>query len=288
MRIAVTGGTGFVGEALVDRLASLGHDIRVLTRSRDLAASRTLPWPPRTFDGAEAVIHLAGEPIAARWTRARKERVLRSRVEGTRAVVELARREGTVRTLVSASAIGYYGSRGDTPLAESEPAGSGFQAEVCRAWETEARAFEGDGRRVVNARIGLVLHPGGGALARMLPAFRLGLGGRLGSGLQYMSWIHRDDLVALLERAVTDENLHGPLNAVAPGAITQREFARELGLALRRPTAIPAPAWALRLILGEMADLVLDSQRVIPEKALRGGFEFRFSTLLEALTSLLR
>lgn len=288
MKVAVTGGTGFVGEPLVDRLVNLGHDVRVLTRSRDLAASRSLPWPPRTFDGAEAVVHLAGEPIGARWTHARKERVLRSRVEGTHAVVELARREGTVRTLVSASAIGFYGSRGDAPLRESEPSGSGFQAEVCRAWEEEARAFEGPGRRVVIVRIGLVLHPAGGALAQMLPAFRLGLGGRLGSGLQYVSWIYRDDLVALLERAVEDETLRGPLNAAAPGSVTQGEFARELGRALGRPAVLPMPAWALRLLLGEMADLVLDSQRVVPEKALQAGFRFRFPALREALSDLLR
>jgi uncharacterized protein (TIGR01777 family) len=220
--------------------------------------------------------------VAQRWTTGARERILNSRIEGTRSLVAALRHQPPA-VLVSASAIGYYGSRGDEILTESSPAGSDFLAQVALGWEREARAAETSGVRVVTPRIGVVLGRGGGALAKMATPFRLGVGGRLGSGRQWMSWIALDDLVALVEFALMDVPLSGPVNAVAPNPVTNADFTRELAAALHRPAIFPVPEFALKLLLGEMSQMLLGSQRVVPEAALRAGFRFRFTEAGETL-----
>ena len=299
--IVVTGATGFIGTALLRRLTT---DAQVVALTRDpdtaralLPASCTLaawnahePVSPAILRGATAIVHLAGEPVAGgRWTDARKQTILDSRARSTRALVEsiaaLPRGERP-RVLVSASAVGLYGDRGDALLDESSSAGLGFLAHVCRAWETAARGAEELGVRTVMLRLGVVLSPEGGAMARMLPPFRFGLGGRLGSGQQWMSWIHRDDAVRLIAFALADERVNGPLNAVAPEPLRNVDFTKALGRALGRPTLIPVPALGLRLMLGEMAGVMLDSQRVRPTKAHDLGFHFERATIAEALADI--
>lgn len=300
--VVVTGATGFIGEALLQALRADGMRVVVLARDPVRAAVRLGPdvacyeWngvtPPASaaFDGACAVIHLAGEPIAgSRWTPARKAAILGSRRDGTRALVEaMAACATPPPVLVSASAIGYYGSRGDAWLREDASSGDDFLAEVCRAWEDAALRAVDHGIRVVTPRIGLVLDAGGGALAKLLPPARLGLGGPLGSGRQWWSWIHRDDLVALLLLAVHDVSLRGALNAVAPEPVTNAQMAATLGRVLGRPAMLPAPAFALRLLLGEMADMLLGSQRVAPARATAAGFRWRYATLEPALRDAVR
>jgi uncharacterized protein (TIGR01777 family) len=298
MRVTLTGGTGFIGRALARRLLEEGHAVHLLARRRpegtepraafsvwDAAAGDP---PLESLEHTQAVIHLAGEPVAQRWSEAAKARIRASRVEGTRRLVgALARLERPPGVLVSASAIGIYGSRGDEWLTESSPPGHGFLAEVVRQWEREAQAAEALGLRVVRLRIGVVLSREGGALARMLPAFRAGLGGRLGSGRQWMSWIHLEDLVKLILFAVRTPGLRGPVNAVAPHPATNAEFTRALAAALRRPAFWRVPGFLLRALFGEMASVLLDSQRVRPEAALAAGFRFRRPELAEALRDLL-
>jgi len=228
------------------------------------------------------VVHLAGEPVAQRWTAAARERIRNSRVLGTRSLVSALRHQPPA-VLVSASAIGYYGSRGDEVLTEASPPGPDFLGQVSVGWEQEARVAEKFGVRVVTPRIGVVLGRGGGALAPMALPFRLGVGGRLGTGKQWMSWIHLDDLVSLIEFAATNAALSGPVNAVAPNPVTNAAFTRELAAALHRPAIFPVPALALKLLLGEMSQMLLGSQRVIPEAALRAGFQFRFAEAGQAL-----
>jgi uncharacterized protein (TIGR01777 family) len=292
VKALVTGGTGFIGRALC---AALGEAVVL---ARDPARARSLPgvvrahgWdasreiPPEALDGAEAIFHLAGEPIAAgRLGAAQKRRALASRADGTRRVVEaLARAPARPAVLVAASAVGFYGSRGDEVLTEASPAGQGFLAELCQVWEDEARAAERLGVRVVSLRIGVVLGPGGGALARMVPPFRLGVGGRVGSGRQWVPWIHRADVVGLLLHAAATGALSGPLNATAPAPVTNAELTRALGRALHRPTVLPMPAAALRLLFGDLAEVLLSSQRAVPEAALRSGYRFRFEDVGAAL-----
>jgi uncharacterized protein (TIGR01777 family) len=252
-------------------------------------APRELP-PEPAFEGAEVVFHLAGEPIAAsRWTRDRKARIRESRVAGTRNLVERLRTlRHCPRVLISASAVGYYGDRGDELLDESSPPGRDFLAEVCQAWEKEALRAGELGTRVVLARISMALGRGGGALARMTPPFRLGLGAKLGDGRQWMPWIHRDDVAGLLLHAARSAAISGPVNLAAPGAVTNAEFTRALGAALRRPAVLAAPAWTLRLALGEMAEMLLGSQRVVPGVATRTGYRFRHETLPAALNASIR
>ena len=260
-------------------LAQAGHSPRALSRHAP---------PAESLREADAVIHLAGEPLAQRWTAEAKRRIRESRVAGTRNLVEaLAALPRRPEALICASAIGYYGSRGDEVLTESSAPGSGFLPEVCVAWEREAQAAEAFGMRVVRVRTGLVLDAGGGALVRMLPPFRMGVGGRLGSGRQWMSWIHLEDLAALFQFAV-ESQVRGPLNAVAPNPVTNSDFTRELARALRRPAVFPVPGFALRLLFGEMADVLLASQRVAPGAAEAAGFRFRFPQLAPALEGLLR
>ena len=279
MNIAISGASGFIGRHLLKSLAHAGHSLRALSRHAPFAES---------LREADVIIHLAGEPVAQRWTAEAKRRILESRVVGTRSLVEaLAALPRRPEALICASAIGYYGSRGDEILTESSAPGSGFLPEVCVAWEREAQAAEAFGIRVVRVRTGLVLGAGGGALPRMLPAFRMGVGGRLGSGRQWMSWIHLEDLAALFQFAV-ESQVRGPLNAVAPHAVTNSGFTRELARALRRPALFPVPEFALRLMFGEMADVLLASQRVVPAAAEAAGFRFRFSQLAPALEGLLQ
>ena len=279
MNISISGASGFIGRHLMKSLAQAGHSLRALSRHAP---------PAESLREADAVIHLAGEPLAQRWTAEAKRRIRESRVAGTRNLVAaLAALPRRPEALICASAIGYYGSRGDEVLTESSAPGSGFLPEVCVAWEREAQAAEAFGMRVVRVRTGLVLDAGGGALVRMLPPFRMGLGGRLGSGRQWMSWIHLEDLAALFQFAV-ESQVRGPLNAVAPNPVTNSDFTRELAHALRRPAVFPVPEFALKMLFGEMADVLLASQRVAPAAAEAAGFRFRFPQLAPALESLLR
>jgi uncharacterized protein (TIGR01777 family) len=242
------------------------------------------------LEGFDAVVHLAGESIAeGRWTAAKKKRILDSRVQGTKLLSEtLARLKNPPRVLVVASAIGYYGDRGGEILTESSSRGSDFLAEVCEAWERAAQPAKEKGIRVVHPRIGIVLGKGGGALAKMLLPFKLGLGGRLGSGNQYMSWIALEDLVGVIQFALNHSALNGPVNAVSPAAATNNEFTKTLGRVLNRPTIFPAPAFALKLLLGEMAQaLLLSSANVKPQKLLETKYPFKFAGLEPALRNLL-
>jgi uncharacterized protein (TIGR01777 family) len=289
----VTGATGLVGSALVPRLGPvvvLGRDAMAV-RAR-FPEPEVFSWSPEAgppeaaaFAGVEAVVHLAGEPIAAgRWTEERKRLIRDSRVLGTRRLVEaMAGLPRRPRVLVCASAVGIYGERGDEELDESSAPGSGFLAEVCRDWEEEAQKAASLGMRVVCVRNGVVLSERGGALARMLPAYRLGAGGKLGSGRQWMSWIHLDDVVGVFLRARDDPSLAGPVNAVAPAPVTNAEFARSLGQALHRPAFLRVPRFALRAAFGEMSEVLTGSQRVLPRALLRAGYAFRYPDLRAAL-----
>jgi uncharacterized protein len=275
--VVLTGARGFMGRALTARLEAAGH--RVLP----LKVREAQAVPP-----CDAVVHLAGEPIAQRWTAAAKQRIRDSRIEGTRRLVgHLAKLERAPRVLVAASAIGIYGSRGDEILTEASAPGRDFLAGLCVAWEQAAQEAAPLGTRVVSLRFGIVLGREGGALARMLPPFRLGVGGRLGSGRQWMSWIHLEDVAGLIEFSLGADRIAGPVNATAPNPVTNAEFTRHLAAALHRPAFTPAPAFALKLMFGEMAGLLLDSQRVEPRAALAAGYAFRYPELALALTSLL-
>lgn len=314
MKILITGASGFIGRACVRAFLDAGHQVIALSHSPSPALpplpspegsrphSRSpspsgsywaLPWDPAAgihpthlphLEGVDAVIHLAGEPLAAhRWTPSQKERIRSSRVEGTRQLVAaLEKLHQRPAVLVSASAIGIYGDGGDTVLTESSPPGEGFLPQVCQAWEREARRAESLGIRTVQLRLGMVLGPGG-ALARLLMSFRLGLGGRLGSGQQWVSWIHRTDAVRLIMQAVSSSQYRGPFNATSPNPVRNREFTSTLGRVLGRPAVLPVPASALKLAFGEMSSVLLESQRVMPEAALKAGFRFTHPHLEDAL-----
>jgi uncharacterized protein (TIGR01777 family) len=297
MIIAVTGSTGLVGSALVARLEGRGHLVRRLVRHEVKDAEREICWNPDTgeidaaeLNGVDAVVHLAGENIAGRrWSEDFKRRILKSRTTGTRLLAEtLARLEMKPSVLVSASATGFYGNRGDEAVDELSPSGNGFLAEVCREWEAAAEPAHDAGIRLVKLRIGPVLSPKGGALAKMLPPFKMGLGGVIGSGRQYFSWIALDDLVSAIVFALETESLVGPVNAVAPGAVTNREFTKTLGRVLGRPTIFPMPAFAARLAFGEMADeMLLGGVRVAPHELTAANFNFAYPELEPALRHLL-
>src|SRR5579862_5991026 len=278
MNIAVTGASGFIGSRAVELLRARGHSIRPVSL-------RSIPIAQQ-WGACDAVVHLAGEPVAQRWTAAAKRRILDSRVEGTRALLA-AFREHPPNVLVSASAVGYYGFRGDEILTEQSPPASDFLGQVVEAWEHEALEAEKLGVRVVRLRIGVVLGLGGGALQTMLLPFRMGLGGRLGAGTQWMSWIHREDLCQMILFALGESTLRGVFNATSPHPVTNAEFTRALGRAVHRPAVIPVPAFALRLLLGEMSEVLLGSQRIVPEAALRAGFEFRYPEIGAALIQIL-
>jgi len=294
--VIVAGASGPIGRALARALRGQGVEVRRLVR-RPQAGPGEVAWDPETgtldpraFDGADAVVNLAGRSIAAlRWTPAVRREILGSRVRSTRLIVDTILSASAVPpVLVSASAIGYYGDRGDEVLDESSPPGHGFLADVARAWENEARRATPAGTRVVFARFGIVLARDGGMLRAMLPFFRAGLGGPLGSGRQWWSWIHVGDVAAILAAATRDASLAGPVNAVSPEPVTNREFTRALAAALRRPAVFRVPACALRLAGGAMADeMILASQRVTPARLEAHGFQFRWSELEPALRDLL-
>jgi uncharacterized protein len=293
-RVLVSGARGLLGSALLPGLRALGLEPVALTRGA--AGPGEIGWDPArgrleaaALEGFEAGVHLAGEPLAARWTPARKALIRDSRVAGTRLLAgRLAELERPPRVLVSVSAIGYYGDRGEEPLDEASPPGAGFLPGVCAEWEGAAAAAAARGIRVVHPRLGLVLTPRGGALARLLPVFRLGLGGPLGNGRAWWSWVALDDVLAVFARALADETLAGPVNVTAPGAVRTGDFARALGRALGRPALLPVPAAALRLLFGEMADgALLASAHVVPASLQAAGHEFRFPALGDALRHLL-
>ena len=296
MKVLVTGSSGLIGSKLVPFLTSGGNEVVRLVRARE-AGPGTAFWDPahgeidrRAIEGVDAVVHLAGESIASgRWTATRKARIRGSRVDGTRLLAEtLARLGRKPKVIVSGSAIGYYGSRGDESLDEQSASGSDFLAEVCREWEGSTRAASDAGIRVVHLRTGIVLSPDGGALGKMLLPFRMGFGGRIGDGGQHMSWIAIDDLLGAIVHALVNDQVQGPLNAVAPNPVTNQVFTRILGRVLSRPTFLPLPAFAARLALGEMADaLLLASQRVNPKQLLTTGYRFQFSELEPALRHVL-
>jgi len=291
MRIAISGSTGLVGSSLAAALQAEHGQVTCLVR-KDPAACDVL-WDPQatTFDaaplaGCEAVVHLAGENIASgRWNTAKKSQIRQSRVQSTQILARaLANAEKKPRVFVSASAIGYYGDTGETLLREQSPAGDDFLAEVCQAWEAATQPARDAGIRVVNLRIGVVLSKTGGALAKMLTPFRLGLGGRVGNGRQYWSWIALPDLVGVIRHALTCDALEGPVNTVAPAPVTNAEFTRILGRVLGRPTLFPLPAFMARAMLGEMADaLLLSSTRVSAEKLQQSEYRFEYPELESAL-----
>jgi len=292
MRILMTGGTGLIGRRLCRELRDKGHELTVLSRrpetvaakcGADVQAMRSLEeWLPElTFD---AVINLAGEPIAdAQWTAKRKKKLWDSRVTLTETLVQkIAAARHKPAVLLSGSAIGYYGN-GETPVDESAQAGNDFAAQLCRAWEDAASAAQSLGVRVCLLRTGLVLAPQGGLLGRLWLPFKLGLGARLGDGRQWMSWVHIDDHVAMTLRLLQDESLSGPFNLTAPGPVTNADFTRELARAVHRPAWFATPAFLLRLALGERASLLLEGQRVLPERMRQIGFQHRYPHLEEAL-----
>ena len=295
MKILVTGATGLVGSALVRFLAGGGHEVARLGRSGPGAGD--IRWDPEAgvlepdaLEGFDGVVHLAGDNIATgRWTAEKKRRIRESRVKGTSLLAAtLAGLERPPRVLVSASAIGFYGDRGEEELTEQSPAGAGFLSEVCREWEAATEAAEGKGIRVAHARLGVVLSKDGGALAKMLTPFRLGAGGVIGNGRQYMSWITLDDTVAAVGHLLSAESAAGPVNVVAPAPVTNHEFTKTLGRVLRRPTLFPMPGFAARLAFGEMADaLLLASTRVKPAGLTAAGYAFRHGSLEEGLRHVL-
>ena len=289
MKIAITGSTGLVGSALVPLLTKSGYDV--------VRLARPAQWDPENgtihsaaLNGADAIVHLAGENIAAgRWTALRKARIRDSRVKGTRLIAEtVARIEKPPQVMLSASAIGYYGDRGSEVLREDSAPGEGFLSDVCRQWEAATDAATRRGVRVVHLRTGLVLSQQGGALPKMLLPFKLGVGGKIGSGKQYWSWVSLDDLCSAVIHCIQASSLHGPVNIVSPSAATSREFTKALGRVLHRPTIFPMPAFAARLAFGEMADaLLLASARVEPAKLLASRFVFRHKDLDATLEYLL-
>ena len=292
MRVLVTGGTGFVGAALCHALRGAGHEVIVVTRAPGHVDGVAIGWDgvSGAVRASDALVNLAGEPLASgRWNRQRKQLIRDSRVLATRTLVDaLAAGEPRPAVLVNASAVGYYGPRGDEPLDESAGPGTGFLADVCRAWEEEALAAERLGVRVVRLRLGVVLAAGGGALARMLPPFRAFVGGPLGRGRQWMSWIHRDDVTGLIVAALGNPGYRGAVNASAPQPVTNRDFAAFLGRTLARPASLPTPAFALRLALGEMSEMLLTGQRVLPGVATRLAYHWRYPELGAALRASVR
>jgi len=294
MKILITGATGFVGRQVVLHLRDRGYAVAVLTRDAEKAPVRlpiacpVFSWPnvdqppPReAFAGVDAVVHLAGENIINRWTASRKKKIIKSRVESTRQlVVAMQNLDRQPKVFVCASAVGYYGDRGDESLDESSDPGEGFLSDLCRQWEEAASPAEESGIRVVSLRIGVVLGQDGGALQPMLPPFRLGLGGKVGSGRQWMSWIHVRDLAGLVLHAIETESVKGPLNAVSPQPVPNVEFTQTLAAVLKRPHLFPVPGFILKILMGEASQVVLTSQRVIARKA--DGYEFVFPELKAA------
>lgn len=292
MLIAITGATGFIGKRFMELAAEGGHRFVVLARRDPKAPGqvRFLSWSAETrldaeaMKGVEAVVHLAGEPVAQRWSPEVKKHILQSRVEGTRSIVDaIDLAKGAVKVFVCASAVGYYGSRGDETLAESSAPGTGYLPDVCVAWEAEADKATRLGVRVAKLRIAMVLGCEGGALKRMETPFKLGVGGVLASGDQWMPWIHLDDMARLILYALENQQVSGVLNATSPNPVRNRDFTRIYASVLHRPAILPVPAFALRMLYGEMAQIILANQRVVPEAARKFGFVFQFPDLTMAL-----
>jgi uncharacterized protein (TIGR01777 family) len=298
MKILVTGSTGLVGSALLPFLRSKGHEVFRLVRSQAKAGPAEIFWNPEQgiddtsrLEGMDAAMHLAGENISeGRWTKEKKARIRESRVKGTRVLSEaLARLSQPPRVLLSASATGYYGDRGDEIMREESPPGSDFLAQVCLDWEAATEPAAQAGIRVVRLRFGVILTPKGGALSKMLAPFQFGVGGRLGSGRQYMSWITLDDVVRVIDHALTNENLSGPVNVVAPAPVTNYEFTKTMGRVLSRPTLFPVPSFAIRLAFGEMGDAaLLSSTRAEPARLKESGYVFQHPELESALRQMLK
>ena len=293
MKILVTGGTGFVGQSLCPALVADGHEVVILTRQPAPRLPAGEVSSVTRLDGLDAsdfggVVNLAGAPIGdGRWTESRKKLLLDSRVNTTARLVEwMARAERRPPVLVSASAVGYYGEQGDRPIAEDTPPTPGFTHDLCAAWEREAAKAGAFGVRVCLMRIGVVLDDGGGALAKMLPAFRMGAGGRLGTGKHWFPWIHRADVTAICQWLLENDKARGAYNVGAPNPVTNAEFTRALGRALGRPTVLPMPEAALKLLFGEMSELLLVSDRMLPKRLLDEGFQFRYPELDRALAAI--
>ena len=297
MKVLISGGSGLVGTALTESLRSEGHTVALLVRPDGVASAGDIRWDPASgfintnaMEGADAVVNLNGASIGGgRWNAARKKILRSSRIDATRVLADaFTRLKQKPRVFVSASAIGYYGNRGDEVLTESSASGNDFLADTCRDWETEALRAQSSGIRTVVTRFGVILSVKGGALTQMLPPFKLGLGGRLGSGQQWLSWIALEDVVGLLRAAISDEKASGSLNVVAPTPVRNSEFTQVLASVLHRPAIFPAPAFALRLLLGEMADaLLLSSQQVHSERVPAATYTFRYENLEPALHAIL-
>ncbi len=296
MRVLISGVTGFIGARLAETLAGGGNEVWGLSRDPGKARQKVpqlaeaFAWNPvaqqppgNALTDVDAVVHLAGEIVAGRWTAKKMQRIEDSRVLGTRNLVKAMEALPKQPVLVSSSAIGYYGDRGDAELTEEATPGDDFLANVCRQWEEEALRAEQGGARVVIVRAGIVLAPGGGALEAMLPPFKMGAGGPMGSGKQWWSWIHRDDLIAIIVRAIEDDSMRGAYNGTAPGAERQKEFGKVLGKVLRRPAFVPTPAFALKLLLGGFSTELLSSKHVVPARLKDLGFDFRYPELEGAL-----
>ena len=301
MRVTITGATGLIGRRLVRELTARGDEVTVLSRdpgegaSARSRASQAAAWDPSAgpapaaaLAGRDAVVHLAGENVAQRWSDDAKRRILSSREQGTRNLIAgLTAAEPRPKVLVSSSAVGYYGPHGPEALPEDTPAGDDFLARVCVVWEREAQAAEALGLRVVLVRTGVVLDKGGGALGKMLPFFKACIAGPVAGGEQYLPWVHADDVVGIMLRAIDDESWSGPVNATAPEPVTNREFSKALGRALHRPAFAPIPALAIRLLYGEMAEIVTKGQNAVPQRTLELGYRHRHPELDEALRSAL-
>jgi len=299
MRVTITGATGLIGSRLVAELRGRGDEITVLSRdaarARESLSVQAHDWdlysesaPAAALSGRDAVVHLAGENVAQRWSDAAKRSIRDSRVEGTRHLIEGLRAcDAKPRVLISSSAIGYYGAHGDEPIDVEAPPGRDFLAEVCVAWEREAQVAAELGMRVVQVRTGIVLDARGGALKTMLPPFRAGVGGPVAGGRQFMSWIHRDDVVGMIVAALDGGDWSGAINATAPEPVSNRDFSKALGRALHRPAIAPVPGAALRLLYGDMAEMVTNGARVLPAKPLVLGYVFRHPELDGALSAAL-
>jgi hypothetical protein len=299
MNLVITGASGFLGSNLAAHLARQFHTLKLMSRNPPLGqtAPKTewLAWKPgvggpweQAIDGADGIVNLAGEPIAGRrWSAAQKQQLRASRINSTKALINaIAKARVKPKFLLSSSAVGYYGPHGDEILTENSSPGNDFLSRLCVEWEDEARKAEAHGLRVVRVRTGIVLGKGKGALAKMVPPFRLFMGGPLGSGKQWMPWIHIDDQIGLITCLMENDNAQGAFNATAPEPVTMEDFSKALGATLNRPSWASVPASVLSLLLGEMADMLLTGQRALPEAALKLGYKFKFPTVREALESL--
>lgn len=303
MHIVVSGGTGFIGKPLLSKLEAENYHTILLTRHPHTSKSKLIknimlekwdaesdgPWSS-TIDGAQAVINLTGESIAAkRWTPEQKEKLISSRIKSTRALVQaIAKAEKKPPVFINASAVGYYGNVPEGDVSETAPKGNGFLADICNQWEEEALKASAFGVRVVLLRIGIVLEKGGGALDKMIPPFKMFAGGPLGSGKQWFPWIHRDDILGAIIFALKNQSLSGPINLTAPNPVRMNQFCSALGKTMRRPSWAPVPAFALKLLLGEMSEMLLGGQKAIPQKLLQSGYAFKHPDLRPALESIIK